>query len=119
MAAQDIIIKPLLSEKSYAGIKDKKYVFIVKKTANKTEIKLAVEAIFGVQVDKVNTANVRGKLKRQGKYEGYTPDYKRLSFNLKKTVSRLNSSIHCLNFNGGTKKWLLKDINRPLRLVVL
>ena len=84
MASQDIILKPLLSEKSYAGIKDKKYVFIVKKTANKTEIKLAVEEIFGVQVEKVNTANVRGKLKRQGKYEGYTPDYKKAIVQLKK-----------------------------------
>ena len=77
MFAHDIIIKPLLSEKSYAGIKDKKYSFIVAKSANKTQIKLAIEEIFGVQVEKVNTANVHGKLKRQGKYEGYTPDYKK------------------------------------------
>ena len=77
MAAHDIIIKPLLSEKSYAGIKDKKYSFIVAKNANKTQIKLAVEEIFDVKVEKINTANVRGKLKRQGKYEGYTPDYKK------------------------------------------
>ena len=53
MAAHDIIIKPLLSEKSYAGIKDKKYSFIVAKDANKTQIKLAVEEIFGVKVEKV------------------------------------------------------------------
>jgi large subunit ribosomal protein L23 len=77
MVNHDIIIKPLLSEKSYAGIKDKKYSFIVAKNANKTQIKFAVEEIFGVKVEKVNTANVRGKLKRQGKYEGYTPDYKK------------------------------------------
>ena len=77
MNARDIIIKPLLSEKSYAGIKDKKYSFVVAKTANKTEIKLAVEEIFGVSVEKVNTAIVGGKLKRQGKYEGYAPDYKK------------------------------------------
>ena len=50
MAAQDIIIKPLLSEKSYQGIQSKRYTFVVKKTANKTEIKLAVEEIFGVKV---------------------------------------------------------------------
>ena len=84
MAAHDIIIKPLLSEKCYAGIKDKKYFFIVAKNANKTQIKLAVEEIFGVKVDKVNTANVHGKLKRQGKYEGYTPDYKKAAVLLKK-----------------------------------
>ena len=77
MFAYDIIIKPLLSEKSYAGIKDKKYSFIVAKSANKTQIKLAIEEIFDVKVEKVNTANVHGKLKRQGKYEGYTPDYKK------------------------------------------
>ena len=84
MVAHDIIIKPLLSEKSYAGIKDKKYYFIVKKSANKTQIKLAIEEIFGVKVDKVNTANVRGKLKRQGRNEGYTSDYKKAAVQLKK-----------------------------------
>ena len=84
MAAHDIIIKPLLSEKSYAGIKDKKYYFIVAKSANKTQIKLAIEEIFGAKVDKVNTVNVHGKLKRQGKYEGYTPDYKKAAVLLKK-----------------------------------
>ena len=52
MSAHNIIIKPLLSEKSYAGIKDKKYVFVVAKNANKTQIKLAIEEIFGVQVEK-------------------------------------------------------------------
>ncbi len=83
MAAHDIIIKPLLSEKSYAGIQDKKYSFIVAKSANKTQIKLAIEEIFDVKVEKVNTANVRGKLKRQGKYEGYTPDYKKAIVKLK------------------------------------
>ena len=77
MTAHDIILKPLLSEKSYAGIKDKKYYFIVAKDANKTQIKLAIEEIFGVKVDKVNTANVRGKLKRQGRSQGYTSDYKK------------------------------------------
>ncbi len=83
MAAHDIIVKPLLSEKSYAGIKDKKYSFIVAKSANKTQIKLAIEEIFGVKVDSVNTSNVHGKLKRQGKYEGYTSDYKKAIVQLK------------------------------------
>lgn len=83
MAAHDIIIKPILSEKSYAGIKDKKYVFVVAKSANKTQIKLAVEEIFNVSVEKVNTAVIPGKLKRQGKYEGYTPDYKKAIVQLK------------------------------------
>ena len=73
----DIIIKPLLSEKTYANIANKKYAFIVKKDANKTEIKHAVESLFGVKVQKVNTANVDGKLRRQGKTQGYTSDFKK------------------------------------------
>jgi large subunit ribosomal protein L23 len=63
MKNHDIIIRPILSEKSYAGIADKKYTFVVAKSANKTEIKLAIEDIFGVKVEKVNTANVDGKWK--------------------------------------------------------
>ena len=73
MKAQDIILKPLLSEKSYEGITNKIYTFVVHKSANKTEIKMAVEELFEVKVDKVNTANVRGKLKRMGKNQGMTP----------------------------------------------
>ena len=84
MLAREIILKPLLSEKSYAGIKDKKYYFIVAKNANKTQIKIAVEEIFGVKVEKVNTANCHGKLKRQGRYEGYTSDYKKAAVQLTK-----------------------------------
>ena len=84
MLAREIILKPLLSEKSYAGIKDKKYYFIVAKNTNKTQIKLAVEEIFGVKVEKVNTANCHGKLKRQGRYEGYTSDYKKAAVQLTK-----------------------------------
>ena len=84
MDARNVIIKPLLTEKSYAGIKDKKYYFVVAKDANKTQIRIAVEEIFGVKVDKVNTAIVRGKLKRQGKYEGYTSDFKKAAVTLKK-----------------------------------
>ena len=77
MFAEDIIIKPLLTEKGYDGIADKKYTFIVKKSANKKQIKAAVEKLFGVDVQSVNTVNCKGKKKRMGKYEGYTPDYKK------------------------------------------
>lgn len=84
MTAHDIIIKPILSEKSYNGIQDKKYTFVVAKKANKTEIKLAVEEIFGVKVDKVNTANVRGKWKRMGQNVGLTSSYKKAIVQLKK-----------------------------------
>lgn len=83
MREHDIIIKPLLTEKSYAGTENKKYTFVVAKKANKTEIKLAVEKIFDVQVESVNTANVRGKLKRMGRSEGFTPSYKKAIVQLK------------------------------------
>ena len=77
MNAYDIIKKPLLSEKSYDGIPSKKYVFIVDERAGKSQIKAAVEQIFGVTVDKVNVVNVRGKYKRQGRTEGYTAKFKK------------------------------------------
>ncbi len=77
MTAYDIIIEPILSEKSYDGISDKKYTFKVQKTATKTQIKAAVEQIFGVKVEKVNTANYDGKVKRMGRNEGRTSSYKK------------------------------------------
>lgn len=77
MNAYDIIIKPILSEKCYAGIPQKKYAFVVDKRADKTQIKAAVEEIFSVTVKKVNVINVRSKYKRQGKTEGYTSSYKK------------------------------------------
>ena len=83
MKAYDIIIKPVLSEKSYADIPNKKYTFIVDKKANKTEIKQAVEEVFGVKVAPVNTVNADGKFKRQGKSEGYKSDYKKAYVQLK------------------------------------
>ena len=83
MVAEDIIIKPLLTEKGYDGIADKKYTFIVAKSANKTQVKLAVEKLFGVQVASVNTVNCKGKLKRMGRNAGYTPDYKKAVVQLK------------------------------------
>ncbi len=77
MDARDIILRPILTEKSYAELATKKYVFQVAKKANKTEIKLAVEELFGVKVDYVNTVNCRGKLKRMGRNEGRTASYKK------------------------------------------
>ena len=81
---RDIILRPLLTEKSYATIKDKKYTFVVAKDANKTEIKLEIERRFDVQVEKVNTANCHGKLKRMGRTQGYTSDFKKAIVTLKK-----------------------------------
>ena len=77
MRTFDIIKKPILSEKTYAEIQNKKYAFVVDKSANKVEIKKAIEEIFGVKVKSVNTVNVNGKLKRQGKTQGYRSDYKK------------------------------------------
>lgn len=77
MKDYDIIIRPILSEKVYADIPNKKYAFVVDKRANKTEIKKAVETVFGVKVRSVNTSNVDGKLKRQGRTQGYTSSYKK------------------------------------------
>jgi len=83
MNSYDIIKRPILSEKSYAGIPAKRYTFVVDTRATKTQIKAAVEEIFKVKVEKVNTANVKGKYKRQGKHEGYTSDYKKAYVQLK------------------------------------
>ena len=84
MEARDIIIRPVLTEKSYDGIETKRYVFVVAKTATKTAVRMAVEELFGVKVEKVNTVNCHGKLKRMGRNEGYTPDYKKAIVQLTK-----------------------------------
>ena len=75
--AQDIIVRPIITERSMEGIADRKYTFKVANFANKIEIKKAVEQLFGVKVEKVNTMTCRGKLKRMGRNEGYTPSYKK------------------------------------------
>ena len=77
MKNYDIIVSPVLTEKSYDGIASKKYTFKVALNATKTQIKTAVEDIFGVKVAKVNTVSVNGKKKRRGRSEGYTSDYKK------------------------------------------
>ena len=74
----DIIRRPVITEQSMAGVADKKYVFIVDIDANKTEIKAAVEAVFGVKVAKVNTIRMQGKVKRVGANPaGKRADYKK------------------------------------------
>ena len=72
MIAQDIIIRPIITEKSMQDITKKKYVFEVAKKATKIDIAKAVEELFKVKVVKVNTVHVRGRLRRQGRFEGYT-----------------------------------------------
>lgn len=76
-SAYDIILRPVLTEKSYDGMADKKYVFEVAVDANRTEIKYAIEEIFGVKVESVNTMRQEGKLKRQGRNEGRRPERKK------------------------------------------
>lgn len=75
--AYDIIRKPIITEKSMSASADKKYTFEVAGSANKIEIKQAVEEIFGVKVEKVNTMNVLGKFKRMGVHVGKRPDWKK------------------------------------------
>ena len=82
--AYDIIKKPVLTEKSYADMADKKYTFEVDVHANKTEIKAAIEEIFeGVKVANVNTMRTQGKIKRQGRTQGRTPEVKKAIVTLK------------------------------------
>lgn len=74
---RDIIKRPIITEHSADLMVDKKYTFEVDPRANKTEIKHAVELIFGVKVVKVNTSNLKGKFKRMGRHGGFRPDRKK------------------------------------------
>jgi|SRR6056297_2110516 large subunit ribosomal protein L23 len=73
----DIIIKPIVTEKSMMSMEENKYTFKVRKDSNKTEIKKAIEELFNVDVVKVNTMNVKGKVKRLGRNEGKRADWKK------------------------------------------
>ena len=95
MNAYDIIRKPIITEQSMADVADKKYVFEVAMAATKTEIKAAVEAIFGVKVAKVNTLIVNGKVKRTGAY----PAGKRAD--VKKAVVTLTADSKTIEFFEG------------------
>ncbi|MBP3452840.1 MAG: 50S ribosomal protein L23 [Clostridia bacterium] len=83
----DIILRPVLTEKAYDGIADKRYIFEVAIGANRTEVKQAIEAVFaedGVKVEKVNIVRTLGKIKRQGRTAGRTPEIKKAYVTLKK-----------------------------------
>lgn len=80
---RDIIIRPVVTEKSMDLLADNKYTFIVDKKANKTEIKNAIENIFRVKVLEVRTVNAKGKPKRLGRFEGRTSDRKKAIVTLK------------------------------------
>jgi len=77
LTSHDIIRKPIITEKSMASMAEKKYTFIVHSDANKSQIKRAVEEVFNVKVEDVNTINGLGKTKRQGVHVGKRADYKK------------------------------------------
>ena len=94
-SAYDIILKPVITEQSMEAADEKKYVFFVAKDANKTEIKAAIEEIFGVKVEKVNTLRNDGKVRRQGAYPaGRTASYK-------KAMVRLTADSKTIEFFEG------------------
>ena len=96
MEAHDIIIRPIITEKTMDGNAQKKYTFEVDKTATKIDVKRAVEAAFGVKVGKVNTLHVRGRLRRQGRYQGYTKAWKKAVVTLtedSKTIEFFESMV--------------------------
>ncbi|PPA68604.1 50S ribosomal protein L23 [Jeotgalibacillus proteolyticus] len=72
MEARDIIKRPVITERSSDLMGEKKYTFEVDTRANKTQVKHAIEEVFGVDVAKVNIMNYKGKYKRMGRYAGYT-----------------------------------------------
>lgn len=77
MEARDILIRPLITERTTDLMTEGKYVFVVDKRANKIQIADAVKEVFNVKVEKVNTVNVRGKSKRMGRTAGKTASYKK------------------------------------------
>ena len=95
MNMYDIIRRPVITEQSMADVADKKYVFQVAINANKTEIKAAVEEIFGVKVAKVNTVRMMGKMKRTGRF----PAGRRAAY--KKAVVTLTADSKTIEFFEG------------------
>ena len=95
MNAYDVILRPVITEQSMEAVADKKYVFQVAIDANKTEIKAAVEEIFGVKVAKVNTIRMMGKMKRTGAY----PAGRRAAY--KKAVVTLTADSKTIEFFEG------------------
>ena len=73
----DIIIRPIITENSMIEMENKKYTFAVDRRANKVEIKKAIEQIFNVEVEKVNTMNMVGKVRRMGATQGKRADWKK------------------------------------------
>lgn len=94
--AQDIVLAPVITENSMAGIANKKYTFKVATDATKIDIANAVEQLFDVKVEKVNTISVRGRYRRQGMHGGYTAKSKKAIVTLKadsKEIEFFNSMV--------------------------
>lgn len=94
--AHDVIIRPIITEDSMSRLADKKYTFEVASDANKIEIKKAVEEIFKVEVDKVNTISMKSKNKRVGYHFGKTSEWKKAIVTLKassKTIEFFDSMM--------------------------
>ena len=95
MNAYDIILRPVITEQSMESVAEKKYVFQVAIDADKTQIKAAVEEIFGVKVAKVNTIRMQGKVKRTGAY----PAGRRAAY--KKAIVTLTADSKTIEFFEG------------------
>ena len=96
MSAQDIIIRPIITEKTMEGNGEKKYTFEVNKSSSKIDIARAVEELFDVKVSKVNTLHVRGRMRRQGRNQGYTRSWKKAVVTLtqdSKTIEFFESMV--------------------------
>ena len=87
MIAEEVIIKPIVTEKSSSGLQEGKYTFQVNKKATKVDIAKAVEKLFEVKVLSVNTMTVRGKEKRMGAHSGMTPDWKKAVVTIDTTLA--------------------------------
>ena len=94
MNSYEIVKRPIITEHSMDQMADRKYTFEVAKEANKIEIKNAVEEIFGVQVEKVTTMRMLGKIKRMGAHAGKRPDWK-------KAIVKLTESSKTIEFFDG------------------
>ncbi|MFD2761905.1 50S ribosomal protein L23 [Lentibacillus juripiscarius] len=87
---RDVIRRPVITEHSSDLMAEKKYTFEVNPKSNKTEIKNAVEVVFDVKVENINTMNVKGKFKRMGRYGGYRPDRKKAIVQLSEDSKELD-----------------------------
>lgn len=90
MELHDVILRPIITEASMLAMDEKKYTFEVDVRANKVLVKQAIEKLFDVEVEKVNIMNVRGKLKRMGRYQGYTRKRRKAIVTLTESSKTIN-----------------------------